>query len=269
MSSRWKYQLLVEPGRLTSQRLRAIIAVAGSFGFHDRDVGVAAAAPINGMSEDGDELKFESLDAAIDYLSDHGGLLTLWHHRLGIDIEVTLRPADVGQPVFSSPGYEGIDTQRFDVLAFSVTGGTYRIHDEQDREEAEEREELSRILKQLFVAWARTSHAIYGILLNTDLAELSIMRLSLHEAAAARHPSPVLGWLNYFGPPYAAALDLALFHQVGAGIDEVEGGVLVALGRYPWEIKISEMARINEEWRALTDPAGESPHRSMSAGRGA
>jgi hypothetical protein len=239
MSNRWDFSVLTEAGSVDRVAVMRTFAAAGRQGFRNL---VAEYGSVAGSGEVGEDIAFADLDEAASYLAAHDGLVVLWSgEREDCDVWISFHHADpTGGTVPSSGGRSGIC--RFDEISFSVPWSVLNTDPGRDF--------LYGILRDLFEIVADAENAPYGYVLDEYAAEDLLPAPSGGGLVPCADLPLVLGWLTWFGSPYAGAIHAALADAVGAVVRRTGQGMVLDLGR-PREVTGGEVRAKNELWRRL------------------
>lgn len=237
MSNTWNYDLLAEPSTLTGESVRSAFRVLAMHGFNLFTNG----REISGTAVDGlHDLTFNDMDRAVDWLAEEGGVLPIWHPA-DPEIVATISYADVreamGQPAGENP------LRR---LGLGLTAGYFRP--------PSPREQIANIMRRAFMDLISAESPPFAYVYDEEILEAVPDVLGVIEqhyaAIADRRPSPMVSWLSYFSPSYAAALGIERLRQID-GLTEEAGGYVWQLTEYPWELTRSELDTARRLWTSL------------------
>lgn len=213
MSNRWGFGVLTEPGSLDRTAVARTFAALARRSFRDL---VAEFGFVAGSDDAGGALTFADLDAAADYLAARDGLVVLWSSELrDHDVRVSFHHADPAARA-ASPDGRRCALCRFDEISFSVLPS--------DLTTGPCRDVFFGTLRELFEEVAVAEEAPYGYLLDEYAAEDLLPAPSGAGLVPCAGLPLVLGWLTWFGPRDAPAVDAALVEAVGASAKHAGGG---------------------------------------------
>ncbi len=239
MSNIWIYGLLGEPSSLTGESVRSTFRVLARHGFKL----FSAGHEISGTAVDGlHDLTFGDLGQAVEWLAEEGGVLPIWH-AAEPEIVPTISYADVREAMGRPAGEKPVKR-----LGLGLPASYYRP--------PSPREEIETIMRQTFMDLISAEAPPFAYVYDEEVLEAVpdvLAVIEQHYAAVAdRRPSPMVSWLNYFSPSYAAALGIERLRQVD-GLTEEAGGYVWQLTEYPWELTRPRLDAARRLWTSIFD----------------
>lgn len=194
------------------------------------------------------DLEFFEEFAAVEYLSKKGGLLQLWYildpsTDWGVDFHI-----DFKTPQTLPKVQPFLQEDLIGELTISIGDYMYRQHDPEDND----REAIASVIKRLYRDLCINQNAIYGFSTDEYMVEEYADKLSkiLPDILSGK-ASPTLFWLNYFSdktPPEVVRERISLVH---GDVETLGHGIFVSFFDYPWEVNISNLIQINNQWSQL------------------
>lgn len=243
MSNHWDYKLFFGKDIAFHER---IVSVYEILRLNDIHLTQTSKSPIMIFDPIGaKDLEFFEELAAVEYLSKEGGFLQLWYildpltdwnFDFHIDFKAPQTLPNV-QPF--------LQEDAIGELTISIGDYMYRQHDPEDND----REAIASVIKHLYSDLCTSQNAIYGYSTDEYMAEEYTDSLStvLPDILSGKVPS-TLFWLNYFSdkiPPETSRERISLVH---GEVETFGRGIFVSFFDYPWEVKISDLIRINNQW---------------------
>lgn len=196
------------------------------------------------------ELEFNSLDSAIDFLMQKGGMVQvrkILDRELDWDYDFYIHYRDP----FLSIRSENLQPKipKINNIAISVGAHLYRKADAEDKDPMT----IAPFIKKLFGDYCTSQDAIYGFSSDENMSELYINSFpGIIPRIISKSPPPILFWLNYFSKEYLSVIDPEFILSQNGKFEILENGAFVTFYDYPWEVKYQNLKKINERWEGFT-----------------
>lgn len=212
MTGDFSLEMFCDPGSLTQASMRGLFGLLEHCGFRAIN---PQFGEVRGIDTSGSgTVAFSRLEAGVEWIAAHGGLLTLWGAG-GRSIDVSV--AGRGEPL-SDPGSATEEEVRFEVVTIS---GQLRVLEEPD-------EMIVRLWRGIPEVCAAVD-ARFGVVVSEDMLEAQWERWCIREALSSGGLPPVAGFVICV-PVSEAAMVEALRAGGGiAGCSVVEVGSRVCL----------------------------------------
>ena len=194
-------------------------------------------------------IEFYDQSKAIEFLSKEGGLLQVWSlidptTEWDFDFYIDFKSPET----FPKEDPLLLRKDFFGKLTISIGDYLYR----QDYPGDHDREVIASQIKHLYADLCISQNAFYGFSTDEFMEEeyTEYLLRAIPKVITGETP-PTYFWLNYFSEMILSIMDREKIILVNGKIESLDKGYFVSFFDYPWQQKISDLKRINIQWKQL------------------
>ena len=257
MSNNWHYTVIFYPQNGVADAVRSAVSCAELRGFTPVNT---FSGRLTGMKYSGlEELSFDTLDEAVDFLANQGGLLEFWKNHTGI--AMTFRPLTYSETNDEKKSPVSLDTKpqamhdTGSLYEISVVVGDHLLRFDRDRDESIR---TTGDVHSIFLGICNTVDALYGYSTDENLLEYFLndmgqsieeIRGHITEGVRTKSPPAFLFWLQYFSEEYSKMARLGELVDMGGQLSKLSKGFTLSFFNWPWEMLLStRLQSTNRQW---------------------